>query len=50
MSQALFIMYQRQHLKIYRLPSKIDRFKVIKVFHNIMTITECELHIEMSPL
>jgi len=50
MSQALFIMYQRQNFKIYHLPSKIDRFKVIKMFHSVMTITECELHIETNPL
>jgi hypothetical protein len=42
-------MYQRQHFIIYRLLSKIDRFKAIKMFCGIMAITKCQLHIETNP-
>jgi hypothetical protein len=43
-------MYQKQHFIIYWLPSKINIFKVIKVFCDILAIIECQLNIETNSL
>jgi hypothetical protein len=48
--QRYLIMYQIQHFIIYHLLSKINTFKAIKVFCDILAITECQLHIEKNPL